>query len=93
VTDGRIVRETRTVRVPVLKRVKAEHPLPSGGTSVSYSSVVDYYTNVEVLLEIDVDSLFRGVGERAARNRSGKAIVAGGAVRARVASPHRRAAS
>lgn len=89
---GKVIREVRTVRIAIRRREHTVHELPNGGKSESWHHVVDHYEDVDVQLEIVVDALFASIAERAARNRSGRAIGVNGAIRARCCSPHRRVA-
>lgn len=91
-----LIRETRTVRISVRRRIREEHEFPHGdGTfskSESYRWEFDHFEDVEINLEIDVDALFQDVGVRAASNRGGKAVEVGGAVTARRRGAGRRVA-
>lgn len=68
---NRIYRETRTVRI--------QHFKWEGNQRVTLSP--DTYH--EIQLEVDIDTLFSDIGEKAARSKSGKSVEAGGAITAR----------
>lgn len=70
---AKIIRETRTITV---KHGSWNGP---GGTWLESRPT----EHVRVELEIDIDGLFRDVGESAATNKSGKSVEAGGLIVAR----------